>query len=107
MTGQGRSIAMEARGDGEEGEEGQQKGMGKVWKDMDGGKMVKMGGGKGKGEEKKGDGEAEIGEKLKEGEGESGGRRKRVGWWDEECEGKRREVRRTLREWRRKSIGKV
>jgi len=42
-----------------------------------------------------------IGEKLKEGERESG-RRKRVGWWDEECEGKRREVRRTLREWRRR-----
>jgi len=41
-----------------------------------------------------------IGEKLKEGERESG-KRKRVGWWDEECEGKRREVRRTLRVWRK------
>lgn len=42
-----------------------------------------------------------IGKKLREGERESE-KKKKVGWWDEECEGKRREVRRTLREWRNK-----
>lgn len=42
-----------------------------------------------------------IGKKLREGERESV-RRKKVGWWDEECECKKREVRRILREWRNK-----
>jgi len=43
----------------------------------------------------------QIGVKLKEGARESGGRN-RKGWWDEECEVKRKEARRRLREWRRK-----
>jgi len=45
-----------------------------------------------------------IGEELKEGEKEDG-KRKKLGWWDEECEEKRKELRRTLGKWRRRGGG--
>lgn len=46
-----------------------------------------------------------IGEKLKEGVKENGGR-KRKDWWDEECEEKRKEVRRVLKEIEKERKGR-
>ncbi|KMQ90634.1 neurofilament medium polypeptide-like protein [Lasius niger] len=45
-----------------------------------------------------------IGEELKEGEREYE-ERKKLGWWDKECEEKRKELRRTLGKWRRRGGG--
>lgn len=46
----------------------------------------------------------QIGEELRGGE-RMGEGKERGGWWDEDCEEKRRKVRRVLREWRRKRGG--
>lgn len=51
--------------------------------------------------------EGRIGEALKEMDKELGNKKKkRKGWWDEECEWKKKRVREVLRGWRGKEGGK-